>query len=94
MVRWTDLTAFNCEPTAITVELDVQGRQVVIDGRIRHGMNFTVADGAEFCMGTDLARPDRYFLTNFFVDWTCNGEHGIGYLDRGALISLLTQGQS
>ncbi|MFC9359127.1 hypothetical protein ACFTZB_21480 [Rhodococcus sp. NPDC057014] len=94
MVRWTDLTAVNCEPTAITVELDVHGRQVVIDGRIRHGMNFTVADGAEFCMGTDLARPDRYFLTNFFVDWTCNGEQGIGYLDRGALISLLTQGQS
>ena len=94
MIRWTDLTAVNREPTAITVELDVQGRQIVIEGRIRHGMNFTVADGAEFCMGTDLARPDRYFLTNFFVDWTCDGEPGIGYLDRGALISLLTQGQS
>lgn len=94
MVRWNDLTAFDSKPALVTVELDVQGKQVVIEGQIRHGMNFTVADGAEFCMGTDLARPDRYFLTNFFVDWTSNGEKGIGYLDRGALISLLAPGRS
>ncbi|WP_280424697.1 hypothetical protein [Nocardia carnea] len=93
MIRWTDLTAVDGEPKTVTLELNVRGRRVVIDGRIRHGMNFTVADGAEFCMGTDLAHPDRYFLTNLFIDWTCDGESGIGYLDRGALISLLTQPQ-
>lgn len=91
ILHWPDLATATAEPHQFTVDLDVDGRLVVLEGRVRAGMNFTVADGAEFCLGTDHARPDRYFLTNFFVDWTCDGERGIGYLDRGALIRLLTQ---
>lgn len=94
MEAWTPLTTVRCDPLDVVVELDVQGEKTVIDGRVRNGMNFTVADGAEFCMGTHLDKPDRYFLTNFFVDWNCNGERGFGYLDRGSLIGLLSEGES
>jgi hypothetical protein len=89
MVRWTDLESSDGEPRLIELELEVEGETRLIEGRIRTGMAFTVVDGAEFAMGTDLATPDRYMLTNLFCDWICAGESGIGYLDRGTLISLL-----
>lgn len=91
MAYWTPLSSVRCDPKDVTVRLNVQDELLTIEGRVRNGMNFTVADGAEFCMGTDHSKPDRYFLTNFFVDWTCNGERGIGYLDRGSLIRLLCE---
>ncbi|MEV6340499.1 hypothetical protein AB0M12_37980 [Nocardia vinacea] len=89
MVRWSNLDKSDGEPRLVTVELDIDGTRKILEGRIRHGMTFTVVDGAEFAMGTDLRSPDRYMLTNLFIDWTCDGEAGIGYLDRGALIRLL-----
>jgi hypothetical protein len=88
MIRWNHLESPRGDPYQFSLEMDVSGRSIVIDGSVRAGMNFTVVDGAEFCLGTDLTRPDRYVLTNLFVDWTCDGERGIGYLDRGALIEL------
>ena len=91
MLRWTDLDSASGEPLLVTLQLDVEGTKKTIEGRIRQGMAFTVVDGAEFAMGTDLRSPDRYMLTNLFVDWKCDGETGIGYLDRGALIRLLLE---
>ncbi|HJQ45385.1 MAG TPA: hypothetical protein VJ870_03530, partial [Amycolatopsis sp.] len=91
MLRWSNLDSAGGEPLLVTLELDIEGTRRTIEGRIRNGMTFTVVDGAEFAMGTDLRNPDRYMLTNLFIDWTCDGETGIGYLDRGALIQLLSE---
>ncbi|MGQ4618957.1 hypothetical protein [Nocardia sp. R7R-8] len=91
MTDWPGLTTAAGDPADFTVELRTGERIVALRGRLRGGMSFTVTDGAEFCLGTDLERPDRYFLTNYFIDWTCEGERGIGYLDRGALIQLLDE---
>ena len=89
MVEWSRIEDATGAPLDFVVELDVAGRSVPITARCRSGVNFTVLDGAEFGLGTDVDSPDRYLLTCMFVDWTCNGEHGMGYLDRGALIRLL-----
>jgi hypothetical protein len=91
MVQWSGLDSACGDPREVAVELDVEGARMVIEGRIRSGMAFTMVDGAEFSMGTDFRNPDRYMLTNLFCDWTCDGEAGIGYLDRGALIGMLTK---
>jgi hypothetical protein len=91
LVSWSSLDSASGEPRQVSFELDVQGSPMVVTGHIRTGMAFTVVDGAEFAMGTDFRKPDRYMLTNLFCDWTCDGEAGIGYLDRGALIEMLTK---
>lgn len=93
MVRWSNLDSARGEPLLVTLDLDIEGTRKAIEGRIRNGMTYTVVDGAEFALGTDIRNPDRYMLTNLFVDWTCEGEDGIGYLDRGALIRLLREGK-
>jgi hypothetical protein len=89
MKNWARLEESTGEPHEFVLELDIDGRQVSMTGRTRAGMNFTVVDGAEFSLGTDLDHPERYVLSCLFVDWSCDGERGIGYLDRGALSSLL-----
>jgi hypothetical protein len=94
MTDWSRLANAAGDPMTIALEMNVDGEgPMTIEGKVRSGMNFTVVNGAEFCMGTDLAHDDRYMLTNLFVDWTCAGERGIGYLDRGALIGLLERGE-
>ena len=89
MTSWARLEQAAGDPHEFVLEMEADGRQVSMTGRTRPGMNFTVVDGAEFALGTDFDHPDRYVLSCLFVDWTCDGERGIGYLDRGALSSLL-----
>ncbi|WP_280426863.1 hypothetical protein [Nocardia carnea] len=91
MIDWPGLTSAIGDPAEFSVELRTANRTLNLQGRLRGGMSFTVVDGAEFCLGTDLERPERYFLTNYFVDWFCDGERGVGYLDRGSLIQLLNE---
>ena len=89
MVEWSRIEDATGAPLDFVVDLDAAGKSVPITARCRGGMNFTVLDGAEFGLGTDVGSPDRYLLTCMFVDLTCNGERGMGYIDRGALIRLL-----
>mgnify|MGYP003333654835 CR=1 FL=1 len=89
MTDWTVLDDADGSPKDISVRLSADGWERVIKGRIHAGMSFTLADGAEYCLGTDRTNPHRYMMTNMFVHWECAGEPGSGYLDRGARISLL-----
>ena len=67
MSDWSILDNGRGDPLDVTVRLSGASGDVVIDGKIHGGMSFTVIDGAEFCLGTDMTSPDRYMLTNLFA---------------------------
>jgi hypothetical protein len=89
LVNWSRLENAVGAPLEFALTLDLGVEKRVITGRCTSGINFTVLDGAEFGLGTDLSSPDRYVLTCLFTEWDCDGEQGLGYVDRGALIGLL-----
>ena len=46
----------------------------------------------EWCLGTDLADPLTYLWRFDFAEFECEGERGLGFIDRGSQAGLLAGG--
>jgi hypothetical protein len=53
------------------------------------GVNWFCPGASEWCVGADLSDPLNYHWAMSFAEFECDGEPGLGFVDRGALARLL-----
>ena len=65
-------------------------RQRTIRIRCTEGVNWFSPGLSEWCLGSDLSHPRNYNWAMCFAEFECDGERGLGFVDRGAAAELLT----
>jgi hypothetical protein len=67
-------------------------RERTLHVRCTQTVNWFSPGLTEWCLGADLSDPHYYNWSMSFAEFDCDGERGIGFIDRGALAGLLKLG--
>jgi hypothetical protein len=90
-LRASVLTSPAPEPRQFEVVVAVDGGgERTLKVRCTQNINWFSAGPMEWCVGADLNTPDQYNWSMAFADFECDGERGLGFVDRGASASLMT----
>lgn len=88
--EWSKLTAAGPQPRAFPMALRrADGRLYRINVTCDNGINWTGVGRTEWCIGTDRSDPANYLFNQHFAVFECEGERGLGFVDRGARLSML-----
>jgi hypothetical protein len=81
----SDLSSTAAEPRKFEFALHRKdGKRHIIATRIRAGANWFGPGPTEWCLGTDLSEATHYHYLQYFSSYECEGEAGMGLVDRGA----------
>jgi len=80
---WARLTSTLADPTDFTINLRADNSTVrTVNIHCTNGMNFTGVGPSEWCLGADLTNPNSYVWAMYFAELECDGERGLGFVDR------------
>ncbi|HKY86977.1 MAG TPA: hypothetical protein VJL90_09475 [Pseudorhodoplanes sp.] len=87
--KWSDIQVSAPVPNDYEMVINCEGERLAMNVSCKNGINWFGPGRTEWAIGTDLSDPNSYLYTHYFGEFECNGEKGIGFVDRGARASLL-----
>jgi hypothetical protein len=90
LTKWHDLPTTAPAPREFDIVMaDGGGRERVVHVACTGGVNWTGVGPTEWCVGTDRSNPRNFIFTHYFANYQCEGEKGLGFVDRGGRAALL-----
>ena len=86
------LTSTLADPVDFEINLCTEdGSSRTITFHCTHGINFTAVGPSEWCLGADLSNANSSVWAMYFAELECDGERGLGFVDRSTRVRNLTR---